>query len=34
MYKGQDSEATYMFINRGVDKEDVAHHIQWSIAQP
>ena len=34
MYKSQDSEATYMFINRGVDKEDAAHHIQWSIAQP
>ena len=25
IYNSQDMEATYMFIDRGMDKEDVAH---------
>ena len=25
IYNSQDIEATYMFINRGMDKEDVVH---------
>ena len=34
IYNSQDMEETYMSTNRRMDKENVAHIIQWNITQP